>query len=116
MPMTPKSAKAKGRSLQNLTRDTLRKAFPSLEDDDIKGATMGTNGEDIVLSPAARRLIPFSFECKARKGVTSLYNWYAQAEGNATGIPVVVVKGDRKEPLAVLKLSHFVDLIKPKET
>ena len=60
----PRYSKAKGRKLQNLLRDKLRVAYPSLEDDDIKSQTMGMPGEDIVLSPAARRKIPFSFECK----------------------------------------------------
>ena len=69
--MKTKSAKAKGRNLQNYVRDKLRKIFveewtkvPKLEDDDIKSQTMGMGGEDIVLSPIAKRLIPYSFECK----------------------------------------------------
>ena len=56
--MKTKSAKAKGRNLQNYVRDKLRKIFveewtkvPRLEDDDIKSQTMGMGGEDIVLSP-----------------------------------------------------------------
>ena len=62
--MKPRSAKNKGRRLQNFVRDLLRKTFPKLEDDDIKSQTMGMPGEDIVLSPAAKRAIPYSFECK----------------------------------------------------
>ena len=62
---SPKSSKAKGRRLQNMVRDKLRAAFSSLlEEDDIKSQTMGMTGEDIVLSPAARKLIPYSIECK----------------------------------------------------
>ena len=51
--MKIKSAKAKGRNLQNLVRDRLRKIFvdnwtkmPKLEYDDIKSQTMGMGGED----------------------------------------------------------------------
>ena len=69
--MKIKSAKAKGRNLQNLVRDKLRKIFveewtlfPKLENDDIKSQTMGMGGEDILLSPMAKKLIPYSFECK----------------------------------------------------
>ena len=54
MSKTGRASKAKGRRLQNLLRDLLREKFPQLEDDDIKSATMGIVGEDIVLSPAAR--------------------------------------------------------------
>ena len=66
--MKVKSVKAKGRALQNLVRDKLREVFitnwtkmPKLKEDDIKSQTMGMAGEDIVLSPAARDLIPYSF-------------------------------------------------------
>ena len=64
--MKIKSAKAKGRNLQNLVRDKLRSIFVGkvLEEDDIKSQTMGMSGEDIVLTPAAKKQIPYSFECK----------------------------------------------------
>ena len=60
-----KSSKAKGRRLQNYVRDLLRSIFKKkLDEDDIKSQTMGMTGEDIVLSPAARKLIPYSIECR----------------------------------------------------
>ena len=62
--MKTASKKAKGRKLQDFVRDTLLTCFDSLEEDDIKSAIMGESGEDIKLSPAARRAIPYSFECK----------------------------------------------------
>ena len=65
--MNVRSNKAKGRKLQNMVRDILRDSFPTLEEDDIKSQTMGMTGEDIVLSPAARKLIPYSFECGTRR-------------------------------------------------
>jgi hypothetical protein len=108
-----KGAKAKGRNLQNLLRDKLRVAFPSLEEDDVKSQTMGMSGEDIVLSPAARREIPYSFECK---NVERLQFWSAveQCETNCKeGItPVIVVKKNRKTPMAALPLDVFIKLIK----
>ena len=81
-------AKSKGRKLQNIMRDELRLAFPSLEEDDIKSQTMGMTGEDIVLSPAARKKIPFSFECKN------------------------VVKKNRKDPMVAMPLNVFIEMIK----
>ena len=62
--MKVKSAKAKGRKLQNNVVEELRKAYPELEDDDIKAQIMGVSGEDVVFSPLAKRLIGLSFECK----------------------------------------------------
>ena len=97
--MKIKSSKAKGRKLQNLVRDKLREVFitnwtkmPKLQDDDIKSQTMGMTGEDIVMSPAAKRLIPYSFECK---NVEKLNVWSAleQAESNCDGrTPILVFK------------------------
>ena len=90
---SPKSSKAKGRKLQNMVRDALRSAFPDLEEDDIKSQTMGMTGEDIVLSPAARKVIPYSFECK---NVERLQFWSSvdQCEVNCKeGLsPILVVK------------------------
>ena len=112
-PFSPKSAKAKGRNLQNLLRDKLRVAFPSLEEDDVKSQTMGMPGEDIVLSPAARKKIPYSFECK---NVERLQFWSSveQCEANCKKevSPAVVIKKNRKEPMIAIPFSKFVELIK----
>ena len=63
--MKTRSAKNKGKRLQNSVRDILLETFKEqLEPDDIKSTTMGESGEDIQLSPAARKLIPYAFECK----------------------------------------------------
>ena len=62
--MKPRSAKNKGKRLQNKIRDLILEKFDSLEKDDVRSITMGDSGEDILLSPAARRLFPFSVECK----------------------------------------------------
>ena len=106
-----RSSKAKGRRLQNLVRDKLREKFTSLEEDDIKSAIMGTVGEDIVLSPAARKIIPFSFECK---NVERLQFWKTveQAEGNSNGrTPVIVVKKNGRKPYIALPLDDWIELI-----
>ena len=110
--MNVRSNKAKGRKLQNMVRDILRDSFPSLEEDDIKSQTMGMTGEDIVLSPAARKLIPYSFECK---NVERLQFWAAveQAESNSDNrAPAVVVKKNRREPYIAIPLNSFIELIK----
>ena len=110
---SPKSSKAKGRKLQNMIRDALRSAFPILEEDDIKSQTMGMTGEDIVLSPAARKLIPYSFECK---NVERLQFWASveQCETNCKEelSPILVVKKNRKNPYACIPIDVFIGLIK----
>tara|TARA_R100000501_G_C2606820_1_gene102373 strand:- start:449 stop:739 length:291 start_codon:yes stop_codon:yes gene_type:complete len=95
-----------------MVRDILRDSFPTLEEDDIKSQTMGMTGEDIVLSPAARKLIPYSFECK---NVERLQFWAAveQAESNSDGrFPAIVVKKNRREPYIAIPLDSFIELIK----
>ena len=108
-----RSVKAKGRRLQNLVRDKLRVAFPMLEEDDIKSQTMGMGGEDIVRSPAAKKLIPFTFECK---NVERLQIWSAieQCQDNNPDYsnPAVVFKKNRKDPFVAIPLDVFIDLIR----
>ena len=62
--MKTRSAKNKGKRLQNDVRDLILETFTELEPDDVRSTTMGDSGEDILLSPAARKLFPFSVECK----------------------------------------------------
>lgn len=111
--MNPKSVKAKGRLLQNLVRDKLRVAHNlCLVDDDIKSQTMGMTGEDIVLSPKARKYIPYSFECKNQERI-QLWKAIEQAEANKKDDCniAVVIKRNRTKPYVVIDLDHFVDLI-----
>ena len=79
--MKTASKKAKGRKLQNDVRDCLLQTFPELEQDDIRTAVMGESGEDIKLSPAAQRLIPYSFECKNQERL-NIWSSLEQAEDN----------------------------------
>jgi len=117
--MSAKSSKAKGRRLQNFVRDALRYVFiekwkklPTLEEDDIKSQTMGMCGEDIVLSPAAKKLIPFSFECK---NVEKLNIWSAleQADSNCDGrTPIVVFKRNHSKTYVAIEFSEWLKTIK----
>ena len=114
--MNTKSVKAKGRVLQNFVRDELRQSFIYLSDlkgEDIKSQTMGMTGEDIVLSPAAKRLVNFSFECK---NVEKLSIWKAieQCESNTTDKrhPTVVFKKNGKHPHVVISWETFLDMLK----
>ena len=73
---------------------------------------MGCGGEDVQLSPAARKLFPFSVECKS---VEKLNVWaaYEQASANSgEHEPLLIMKKNRKQPLVVLDAKTFVELIK----
>lgn len=107
--MRPASAKAKGRRLQDEVRKAILSTFPKLEEDDVKCAIMGESGEDIHLSPAARRCVPFSIECKNQE---SLNIWAALAQAESHGHPpVVVFKRNRSETFAALKWADLLVLL-----
>ncbi len=110
--MKTSSAKAKGRKLQDWVVAYLReKHHRWLENDDIKPALMGESGEDVKLSPAARKFIPYSFECK---NVEKLNTWtaYDQAVENSKGYtPIVIIKKNGRKPLAVLDAKYLLGLL-----
>ena len=111
--MKTRSAKNKGKRLQNSVRDILLETFKEhLEQDDIKSTTMGESGEDIQLSPAARKLIPYAFECKNQEKL-NIWSSLEQAEENAQkGKPILIFKRNRSKTYAGLQLEDFIELIK----
>ena len=111
--MTPSSAKQKGRLLQQKVRDVLLATFPELEPDDVKSTSMGAGGEDVQLSPAARKLFPFTVECKSLAAV-GVYKFYEQAKTHGKGEPLVVVKQNGDKPLVVVDLDYFMTLVRNK--
>ena len=110
--MKTRSAKSKGRRLQNQIKELLLESFKELEPDDVRSAIMGETGEDIKLSPAARRQIPYSFECKNQEKL-NIWESLNQAEENSGDYPpVLIFKRNRSKTYAVLEIEDFIDLIK----
>lgn len=110
--MKPQSSKAKGRILQNWVRRKLLELFPNLEPDDVASTSMGAPGEDIKLSPAARRLFPYSVECKSLAKI-AVYKLYDQAVSNAASHePLLVIRANRRKELVVVDAEHFFTLVK----
>lgn len=108
--LKPQSAKAKGRKLQQWVRDFILETF-KLEPDDVRSTSMGAPGEDVLLSPAARSVVPFQIECKS-KARSQVHTYYAQAQEHGEHEPLVIVKMDRSIPLAVLSAETFFNLLK----
>lgn len=112
--MKTSSAKGKGRRLQQLVRDKILKKFPHLEvETDVRSAIMGETGEDIKLSKKARKVFPYSVECKSLAKVAA-YSFYDQAVANTPrgAKPLVVFKANRRKPMAMVDLDHFMQLIR----
>lgn len=62
---------------------------------------------------------PFVIECKRRKSLKGLYDWMRQcitacfSDGH---IPVVILRADNEEAMAVLRLPDFLTLIQKEPT
>ena len=108
-----RSRKSKGMKFQNDIRDLLLEKFgDKLEQDDIKTASSGVPGMDLLLSPAAQRLFPFACEAK-RTEKMSVPSWWEQAKANSTDKlkPIIITKQNRKEALVILSLTDFLELL-----
>ena len=113
--MLTRSAKSKGRRLQQWVREELRCKYAGtdavgLEAGDIECTMMGESGRDIKLSPSAEKTIPFDIECKNTE-TASPWAWMEQAKENTKPgrIPLVVFKRNKSDVYCMLK---FEDLLK----
>ena len=106
------SAKAKGRRLQQWVRNYLHSNLKGIEKDDVTSTPGGVNGPDIGLSPLARKLFPWTVECKSRSSF-SVYEALEQAERNLikNTKPIAILKGDRKQPLALLYAEDLLEIL-----
>jgi hypothetical protein len=113
--MKTRSAKAKGRRLQDAVKELLMEVYTQLRDGDVKTAIMGESGRDIGLSPAAEDIIPFDIECKNTEKL-SIWSALEQAESNKKEgrIPMVVFKRNRSKTYAVLELDKLLELLNKK--
>ena len=110
--MRPQSAKSKGRRLQQKIVADLYETFPELGDGDIRSTSMGAGGEDILLSAAARKLIPFSFEAKNQERV-NIWEAYTQCKANCgKHAPAVVIKKNNFDMLCLVQWTTFLNLLK----
>ena len=111
--MKTRSAKAKGRRLQNPIAAAFRWAF-KLEEADVHPALMGESGIDIKLSTSAREKIPYAIECK---NVEKINVWDAikQAEANGASeklTPAVVLFRNRMpQPYVAIPWDTFMRLM-----
>ena len=107
--MTPQSAKAKGRKLQKWFRQLLIDQL-NINPEDLESRSMGAGGEDLIMSSGARQMFPYSVECKNQESL-NVWNAFEQAKKNS-GVyePILIIKKNRKTPLAVVDAEHFVQL------
>lgn len=110
--MNTASAKAKGRNLQKWVRDLMRSLSSYLSPGDIESRPMGSQGTDIILSPAALKEWPLSIECKNQERVNVFKSW-GQCRSNVIEgtIPVLVIKKNREKPIVIIDAETFFHLV-----
>lgn len=110
--MNTASAKAKGRKLQQWVRDQWLALYPNLTHNDVRSTGMGQQGTDVQLSERARRVIPFDTECKSHAKF-AVYSMFQQAAENTEEgrTPLLVIKQNHSEPLAVLRFDDFINIL-----
>ena len=110
--MKTQSAKAKGRRLQQKVAADIVGAFDALTEDDVRSTSMGAGGEDVLLSPAAQRLFPYSVEAKNQERV-NVWGALAQARANCQNRePIVVLKKNQEAPYVLVRWEHFLELVR----
>jgi len=109
--MSPTSKKRKSALLQNLVRDRIKKLFPKLGPDDIRCSMMSENGADVkLLSQMSRKLFPYSIETKNRQDYKQIHTAFEQAKRHTKLEPLLIIKMNRKKPLAIIDMEHFFKL------
>jgi hypothetical protein len=96
--MRIRSSKRKGARGVKELREAILKAFPELEEEDITLVPGSMRGEDLKLSPKARKCWPFATEVKNKE---SLNIWAAitQSVSNAKGRPPAVAFRRNRQPM-----------------
>lgn len=110
--MKTKSAKAKGRRLQDWVRQKLIEYLVDLDEnleDNISTAVMGAAGADVKFTPQTQHLFPYSIECKNQEKYSSVYNAIDQASNHSRFPPIVFLKMNKRKPLVVIDAEDFLD-------
>jgi len=110
--MNAKYNTRKGRKLSNLVREKILKTFRHLRKSDVHVPGTGANGPDLILSRTAKKLCPYQFEQKAQERMKTIYSWHKQACKNTNLDGVLVMRMNKKDPLVVIDMDLFFDLIK----
>lgn len=77
---------------------------------------MGASGRDVQLSAAALAAFPYAVECKNMANI-AVYNWFEQCRNNAgPDTPLLVIKQNHSEPLAIVTLEHFMELARARSS
>jgi len=110
-----KSAKAKGRRLQNWVAEHISDitGIPWGKDELIEGREMSQKGVDVKLYGKAKDMFPYSIECKSQE-TWSIPDWIKQTKSNQIeGTDwLLFCKRSREKPIVILDAEVFFELYK----
>ena len=113
--MKQSSRQNKARYLQNLVKDKIIKLF-NLTNADIRTSNTGENGEDVkLLTLTAKKVFPYATECKNTEQFIGMYKNFKQSRGHNHREPLLIIKMNRQQPLAVISLEHFFELLEKED-
>ena len=108
--------KDKGEQFQKEVADRLCQVRQGFVPEDVQSCRMSTHGEDIILSPEARQILPITVECKAQKRHAACATW-KQAHRQAKELclsqqpePVVFIRVEGEIPLVVMRAEYALAL------
>lgn len=109
------SVKQKGRRLQQWCAGRYLAAFSDdLDSGDVVSRSMGAAGSDLMLSPKAREILPYDFECKNTEKL-SLWATIEQSQTRVTKeneCMCAIVKRNRMQPVVILPWGEFLNLVR----
>jgi len=109
--MKTRSAKAKGRKLQDWVKKQLISYLElPVETDLIRTAVMGESGADVQLMGILKKQFPFSIECKNQEKYKGIYDVLAQATTHSRMEPLGIIKMNRNKPIVVLDAEYFLQI------
>ena len=109
--------KDKGALFQQEVVDRLLEVRKGFTSQDVRSCRMSVHGEDIILSPEARQVLPITVECKAQKRHSACATWkqaHRQAKELCLSVPpepVAFIKVDGEVPLVVMRAEYALALL-----
>ena len=109
--------KDKGEQFQKEVADRRCQVRQGFTSQDVQSCRMSTHGEDIILSPSARQVLPITVECKAQKRHAACATWkqaHRQAKELCLSVqpePVAFIKVDGEVPLVVMRAEYALAIL-----
>ncbi|MFA5744082.1 MAG: hypothetical protein WC936_04650 [Candidatus Nanoarchaeia archaeon] len=106
------SGKSKGRELQKYVASSICESF-MLPESEAVSRPMGSPGSDIIMSERARKVFPFSIECKRQESL-NVGIWMDQTCANAAKdhlAPLLVIRQNHDKAVAVILTKHLMAIV-----